>query len=93
MYQNEGQKPVIDPFVAMNPAGAPGDSKARISATVQRSLQYGEIKCSFTVTVSCVQEKACMDYAAEQAFAQAVRYVNDGMDWIAPGLPSLPVPQ
>lgn len=66
---------------------------ARVSATVNRSLQYGEIKVGFTISVNCPQDQRWMDYAAEHLFITAAKYVNDGMETIAPGIPPLHVPQ
>lgn len=83
----------IDPFTRMNKSATemPGE-KARLSVTVQRSTQYGELKCSFTLSISCPQTKEWMDYAAEHMFSQATQYVNSGMEWLVPGLPALEVP-
>jgi hypothetical protein len=70
-----------------------GGQLARVSATVQRSLQYGELKCSFTVAVSCPQNQAALDAASSACFTIATQYVNNGMSWLAPGLPTLNVPR
>lgn len=83
-----------DPFHTLNRAvsEAPGET-ARVSTTIQRSTQYGELKCSFTLSVSCPQTKGWMDYAAEHIFIQALKFVNDGMERLAPGLEPIPVPR
>lgn len=82
-----------DPFTRMNveATNATGE-KARLSVTVQRALQYGELKCSFTLSISCPQTQQWMDYAAEHIFLQAAKYVNEGMETLVPGLPPLNVP-
>ena len=82
-----------DPFTRMNQSSTetPGE-KARVSVTVQRSMAYGELKCSFTLSISCPQSKQWMDYAAEHVFVQAVKYVNDGMESLVPGVAPLFVP-
>lgn len=84
---------MADPFVQMNPpaVGTPAPS-AHISCTVQRSLSYGEIKCSFTVSIQCAQDQRTMEYAASHAFATATRYVNNGMQVLVPGIDPFPVP-
>lgn len=96
IYHQEGILPdpkgPIDPFTRMSMESSTSGEKARVSVTVQHSVQYGEVKCSFTLSISCPQNKQWMDYAAEHVFSQAVQYVNDGMNWLAPGLPALNVP-
>jgi len=89
VYHKEGILP--DPFSSLQQAVQTATSKARVSVTIQRSIQYGEVKCSFTLSVDCPQEKSAMDYAAEHVFIQAVQYVNDGMERLAPGLQPFPV--
>jgi hypothetical protein len=58
---------------------------ARVSSTVQRSVEYGEVKCSMTVTLSCPQTKEAVDYAMKVAFTTALEGVNDGFSYLAPG--------
>jgi hypothetical protein len=85
------QDPVpTDPFIRMIPP--PTELFANISCNVQRSLEYGSLKCSFTVTIHCAQDQRTMEYAASHAFATATRYVNNGMQVLVPGLEPLPVP-
>jgi hypothetical protein len=82
-----------DPFAHLSQMVAAEEAEsAGVSVTVQRSLQYGEVKCSFTLAIAVPQKKEFMDYAARELFAQAVQYVNDGMSWIAPGTEPLQVP-
>ena len=83
----------FDPFahVAEHSISYP-EPPARLSVTVQHALPYGEIKVSFTVSLTCPQTKEMLDYAAEHAFIQATKYVNNSMQCLAPGLPPLPVP-
>ena len=80
----------LDAFAYM---AAQEGEKARVSVTVSRSLQYGELKVSFTLAVSCPQAKASMDYASRAIFSQAVNYLNSGMAILVPDLPPLIVPQ
>lgn len=81
-----------DPFAGLAIGAQEADESARVSVTVQRTLPYGEVKCSFTLSISCAQKKSHMDYAARELFALAVQYTNDGMSWVAPGTPPLQVP-
>ena len=81
-----------DPFAGLSIGAQEAGDSARVSVTVQRALQYGEVKCSFTLSISCAQKKDHMDYAAGELFKLAVQYVNDGMSWVAPGTPPLQVP-
>lgn len=66
---------------------------AQVSATAQRSVEYGEVKCSVTVTLTCPQEASWVDYAAKTAFKAALGYCNDGFSWLAPGVPRIEEPQ
>ena len=79
---NEGVE--TDPFQRM--AGTEG---ARVSSTVGRSLEYGEIKCSATVSLDCPQSEAYIDLAGEVAFRKALELANDGMCELAPGVPRI----
>jgi len=95
IYEKECNLPdpiMPDPFAGLSIGALEAENSARVSVTVQRALQYGEVKCSFTLTISCAQKKDHMDYAARELFALAVQYTNDGMSWIAPGTPPLQVP-
>lgn len=64
---------------------------AHIGTSVGRSIEYGEVKCSFTVSVECPQTKEFMDQAAELVFKKALEYTNDGMSHLAPGVPRIDV--
>jgi hypothetical protein len=88
--EQEGYMTAPDAFANM--AAQPGTTRARVSTTVSRSLQYGEVKVSFTLSVDCPQEKQWMDYASRELFSQAVSYVNSGMGLLVPDLPPLNVP-
>ena len=66
-----------------------GTEGAKVSMTVGRSLEYGEVKCSATVSVSCPQGEAFINKAAEISFKKALELVNDGMSHLAPGLPPI----
>ena len=82
-----------DPFWrAAVEARASGQPTARVSMMAVHGIEYGEIKCSATVSIECVQSKPHIDSAALLAFKAAVEYTNAGMGFIAPGLPPLPSP-
>ena len=68
-----------------------GGAVAHVSSTVSRTLPYGEIKCSFTVSISCPQNQTLIRYASDTAFTHAVQAVNRGMSNLVPGLPELPL--
>jgi hypothetical protein len=55
------------------------DHPARVSMTVGRSIQYGEVKISATVSLACTQDEDAVDEAAKLAFLKALEIVNDGM--------------
>lgn len=91
MSTQEGVAP--DPYwQAALDAKATEHSIARVSVTTGRALEYGEIKCTVTVSIDCPQAKNYMDKAAELAFKAAVEYTNDGMSILVPNLPPLQVP-
>jgi hypothetical protein len=57
-----------------------GQSKplARVSMTVGEALEYGEVKVSATVTLTCDQDKKHIDKAGELAFFKAQELMRDG---------------
>ena len=63
---------------------------ARISANVGRSLEYGDVKAGFIVTIDCPQNSPSMDQAAELAFKKALEYTNDAMSHLAPDVAPIP---
>jgi hypothetical protein len=84
---------VPDPYWQMAlDAKASGHPTARISVTAVHGIEYGEKKCSVTVSIECPQSKPHMDNAALLAFRAAVEYTNDGMSHVAPGVPPLSTP-
>lgn len=87
-HQQGGETP--DPFYKL--ATDAGTEAARISYTVGRATEYGEVKASCTVSIICCQSVPTMDYAAELAMDTALKYVNHGMSYLAPGIPALPGP-
>lgn len=84
----EGQVP--DPFSTLHQLA--GEQGARLSMTVQRAEDYGQTKCSCTITISCPQTAQQLDAAAALAFDAGLRYVNWGMQYLAPHLQSVPGP-
>ena len=77
-----------DPFQRMLVATKEG-AGARISSTVGRAVEYGEIKCSATVTIDCPQRESYIDLASEIAFRKALELANDGMSVLVPGIPRI----
>ena len=69
-----------DPFWRIRTkTGIQQNSDARITMTVGRALQYGELKCSASVSIECPQQEAHINLAGELAFTKALELVNDGM--------------
>ena len=64
----------IDPF----PELVKKDGAASVSFTLGRSREYGELKVSATVRVTCDQNEATIDKAAKFAFMKALELVDDG---------------
>lgn len=87
---DEQEGDVMDKFAQMLQTHP--DQRASISATVQRSLPYGEIKCSFTVTVQCPQSQEWLDAASREAFKLALNYLNQGFSYLAPEVPPFRLP-
>jgi hypothetical protein len=83
---------VLDKFYGeVQTCKAQGLPTARIGTTVGRSVEFGEVKCSFTVTIECPQNKECMDEAAQLVFIKALEYANDGMSHLKPGIPRIEI--
>lgn len=51
---------------------------ARVSMTVGEGLDYGAVKVSATVTLSCDQDEPSINAAGEAAFYKALELVRDG---------------
>lgn len=84
----------VDLLINANRACNDGaDHTAAVSATAQRSAEYGEVKCSVTVTLHCPQTGAWLDYTAKTAFKAALEYCNDGFGWMRPGAQGIEGPQ
>jgi hypothetical protein len=59
--------------------------EATIGFTVGRSLEYGALKVSAHVTLSCDQDRATLDAAAAAALRLAIDYATEGMRLLAQG--------
>jgi len=57
---------------------------ATVSSVVGRSLAYGELKCSTTVTLQCAQSSDTVHQAGVMAFNKARELTNAGMKLLAP---------
>lgn len=66
---------------------------AKVSASVGRSVEYGDVKASFVITIDCPQNTPAIDRAAELAFKKALEFTNDAMSHLAPGLPPIDLPK
>jgi hypothetical protein len=64
-----------DPFLKL----AADKGSARVSGTISRSLEYGELKCGVTVTISCPQSDPHINIAAGICLRKAIELVNGGM--------------
>ena len=51
---------------------------ARVALTVSEGMDYGALKVSATVSVSCDQNEATINKAGEVAFYKALELVRDG---------------
>jgi len=75
-----------DYYTKVQECRAQGLPVARLSSMISRGIEYGEVRCSFTVSIECPQTKDYMDQAAELLFQKALEYTNDGMSVLAPGV-------
>lgn len=73
------------------PASMRNGRSAKVTYTVSRSLGYGELKCSATVTIECPQTEGYINMAGELAFEKAKELVNDGFGSLVPDSAPLPV--
>lgn len=69
----------LDPLYALGHHVNPTmKTQARVSYTVQRSIAYGDVKCSATVSIECPQSDAHINLAAQIAFEKAKEICDDG---------------
>jgi len=64
-----------DPFSTL----AAEKGSARVSGTISRSLDFGEVKCGVTVTINCPQSDPHISIAAGICLRKAIELVNGGM--------------
>lgn len=76
-----------DPFMALAQQSE-GQKSVNVNCNVGTSLEYGEVKCGFSVTVTCPQNEQSMNMAGELAFRKAIELTNDAATHL--GLPLLP---
>jgi hypothetical protein len=75
-----------DPFALLaQQAQAPA---ANVHVSVGSNLEYGAVKCTVSVTLSCPQNEKCIEMAGELAFRKAVELHNSGAE--AMDIPLLP---
>lgn len=78
-----------DPFNILQAGLANKDvPRASVSYTVGTSREYGEVKCSCTVTVQCPQAETWINMAGESAYRKALELVNAGATQLE--IPTLP---
>lgn len=56
-----------------------GGPYASVSFTVGRSIGYGDIKVSATVTLACDQNEEALEETGKRAFLKATELFDDGM--------------
>jgi hypothetical protein len=80
----------IDPINAMGHPSGERRPGARVSYTVQRSVAYGDVKCSATVSIECVQSDVHINLAGQIAFEKAKELCDDGFCSIVQDAARLP---
>lgn len=58
---------------------------ARVAISVSEGMDYGALKVSATVSVSCDQDEKTIDKAGELAFYKALELVRDGWSELTKG--------
>jgi hypothetical protein len=88
-YVTEESGTAFDPFSHLSiTARADGRGTAKVSFTVGSSREYGEIKCSATVTIECPQDEKHINMAGECAYRKALELTNDAASQLE--IPQLP---
>lgn len=84
-----------DPFYMLaQQAHQDGGGIARVSFTVGTAREYGEIKCSATVTIECPQDEKHIDTAGEAAYRKALELTNAAASQLEiPQLPAFEEPK
>lgn len=57
---------------------------ARVALNVGESMEFGAMKVSATVSVSCDQDEESINKAGELAFHKALEFVRDGWSHLDP---------
>lgn len=66
-----------DPFYLLSQlARQNGGGIARVSFTVGTSREFGEVKCSATVSIECPQDEKHIDAAGESVYRKALELTN-----------------
>ena len=84
-----------DPFALLTQkAHQNGHGVAKVSYTVGTAREYGETKCSCTVTIECPQDEQNINLAGEVAYRKALELTNDGASQLEiPQLPAFEEPK
>ncbi len=84
-----------DPFFLLGQkARQNGVGIAKVSYTVGTSREYGETKCSCTVSIECPQDEKNIELAGEVAYRKALELTNDGASQLEiPQLPAFEEPK
>ena len=61
---------------------------AKVNMAVSESMQYGELKVSASVTLTCDQNESVINDAAQLAFEKSIELMRDGFSYY--GVPAGP---
>jgi len=79
----------IDPFMMVGQQSQQSGLPAiNVNCNMGSSLEYGEVKCGFSVTVTCPQTEPSINMAGEMVYRKAIELTNDAATHL--GLPLLP---
>lgn len=88
VWNDSGSEP--DPFSHLSRGSTvPPESQVEMQVSRSADLGNGWVKCQATVRVTCPQDEKSINMAGEVAFLKALEGVNDGMSFLAPGLPPI----
>lgn len=69
----------MDPFQRVFDASESIPGPAEVTMSVGSSVDYGNVKCTASVTIRCIQTEAYIDIAAEVAFTKAQELCDDAL--------------
>lgn len=89
-YRVEQEGVQSDPFSLLGELSRADAVRATVSSTAKRSMDYGQVSVSTTITIQCPQTEAAIHMAGEVSFKQALELTNHGMLAMEPNAGRIP---